>query len=58
MTLQSGSSPVRSTGEGDRRKAVEGAGLDSVPVAAPSTMLRMVPLPGFAREDPDCESHI
>ena len=37
--------------------AVEGAGLDSVRVAAPSTMLRMVPLPRdfVAGEDADCE---
>jgi hypothetical protein len=38
------------TGEGDR-DAVEGATPDTVFEAAPSTMLRMVPLPRCAVED-------
>ncbi len=43
------SSPVM-TGEGDRA-AVEGATACTEPGHAPSTMLRMVPLPRFAREE-------
>jgi len=49
----------RSTGEGDRRRRWRGrlwprpleARFAVMPVSAPSTMLRMVPLPRFAGED-------
>ncbi len=48
--MRHGSSPVF-TGEGDRRKAVEGATTTSEFAVAPSTTLCVVPLPRFAEED-------
>ena len=43
--------PSRSDGGGGPPKAVEGALPGTAPAVAPSTMLRMVPLPRFAGED-------
>src|SRR5215204_3926183 len=40
------------TGEGDRRRRWRGRGQRAAPGIAPSTMLRMVPLPRFAGEEP------
>jgi hypothetical protein len=51
--LQSGILSCAKHGGGGPPKAVEGAATHSVPVAAPSTMLRMVPLPRCAGEDVD-----
>jgi hypothetical protein len=42
----------RETGEGDRRRRQRGRREAPLCVAAPSTMLRMVPLPRCAVEDP------
>ena len=43
--------PSRSDGGGGPPKAVEGASPRTALGIAPSTMLRMVPLPRFAEED-------
>ena len=43
--------PSRSDGGGEPPKAVEGAGPRTALGIAPSTMLRMVPLPRFAEEE-------
>jgi len=44
----------RAAGEGNRRQAVDGVAACTESSPAPSTTLRVVPLPRKRDEDPDC----
>jgi hypothetical protein len=51
---QEGTAPPPRHGGGGERSEPEGADMRFVEVHAPSTMLRMVPLPRFAGAEPVC----